>query len=159
MFKSVGSIAAFVVGLGLTVGLLLTPHLLPWGWGYRAGLEWSAVQLVLAAAAGLATLALTLRGAGRLIRGAASWKQGRVIAGAVLIAVVANTLYSFLVELFALKSGWRASIAVLGVPVIYGNLGAVLGRTSLKESMLNIFTGALATLGAGFIIAALVRAW
>jgi uncharacterized membrane protein (Fun14 family) len=63
------------------------------------------------------------------------------------------------VEFFALKSVMRALIALIGVPIIYGNLGAVLGRISLKQSMLNIFTGALMTMGAGFIIAALIKGW
>lgn len=157
MFKSWGSIAAFLVGITLTIGLLLTPHLIPWGFGI--GLKWSWMWIALTATGGLAILALTLWGAGRLIAGAASWKETGVIIGAILIAVIANTLYSILVEFFALTDGWRALIAVLGVPVIYGNLGAVLGKTSLKDSMVNIFTGALTTMGAGFIITALIRGW
>ena len=157
MFKSAGSIAGFLVGLALTVGLLLTPHLLPWGYGI--GLQWSWSSIVLAALAGLLILAGTLWAAGRLIAGARSWKETKVIMGAVLIAIVANILYSILVEFFALKDGWRALIAVLGVTVIYGNLGAVLGNTRLKDSMVNIFSSALTTMGAGFIITALIRGW
>ena len=157
MFKTWGSITAFLVGLALTIGLLYTPHLFPWGYGI--GLKWSWMRIALAATGGLTILALTLWGAGRLIGDAASWKKAGVIIGAILIAVIANTLYSIFVEFFALKDGWRALIAVLGVPVIYGNLGAVLGKTSLKDSMVNIFTSALATMGAGFIITALIRGW
>lgn len=157
MFKSAGSIAGFLVGLTLTVGLLLTPHLLPWGYG--VGLQWSWGQITLVAAGGLLILALTLWGAGRLIAGAQSWKEPKVIMGAILIAFVANMLYSVLVEYFALNDGWRALIAVLGVPVIYGNLGAVLGKIGLKDSMVNIMSSALTTMGAGFIIAALIRGW
>lgn len=157
MFKSAGSIAGFLVGLALTVGLLLAPHLLPWGYGI--GLQWSWLQIAFAATGGLLILALTLWGAGRLIAGAQSWKETGVIIGAILIAFVANMLYSILVEFFALNDGWRALIAVLGVPVIYGNLGAVLGKISLRNSMVNIFSGALTTMGAGFIIAALIRGW
>jgi hypothetical protein len=157
MFKSAGSIAGFLVGLVLTVGLLLTPHLLPWGFGI--GLQWSWGQIALAAFAGLFILALTLWGAGRLIVGARSWKEPKVIGGAILIAFVANMLYSILVEFFALNDGWRALVAVLGVPVIYGNLGAVLGKISLKDSMVNIFSSALTTMGAGFIITALICGW
>lgn len=159
MFKSWGSALGFLAGLGLTVGLLLSPYLLPWGWGEGLGLHWSAREIAFAAAAGLFVLAASLFIAGRLVKGAESWKQGRVIGGAVLIAAAANTLFSLLVEFFSLRSGWRALVAVLGVPVIYGNLGAVLGRTSLKNSMLSIFTSALATMGAGLIIAAIIRGW
>jgi hypothetical protein len=157
MFKSAGNIAGFLVGLALTVGLLLTPHLLPWGYGI--GLQWTWSQIVLAAFAGLLILGGTLWTAGRLIAGAESWKEPKVITGAILIAFVANMLYSVLVEFFALHDGWRALIAVLGVPVIYGNLGAVLGKIRLTDSMMNIFTSALTTMGAGFIIAALIRGW
>ena len=159
MFKTAGSISGFVIGLCLTVGLLLTPHLLPWGIVYRAGFGWSLPQIAGAAIGGLSLLALTLWVAGRLIGGADSWREARAIGGAVLIAVVANTLYSFMVELFGFGSGMRALVATLGVPVIYGNLGAVLGKTSLKDSMLNILSGALTTMGAGFIVAALIRGW
>jgi hypothetical protein len=157
MFKSAGSIGAFLAGLALTVGLLLTPHLLPWGYGI--GLQWPWPWIAFGAAGGLLILALTLWGAGRLIAGAGSWKEPRVIMGAILIAFVANMLYSILVEFFKLNDGWRAFIAVLGVPVIYGNLGAVLGKISLQDSMMNIFTGALTTMGAGFIITAIIRGW
>ncbi len=157
MFQSIGSLAGFIIGLALTVGLLLTPHLMPWGYGI--GLEWNWAQIVLGAVCGLFVLGFTLWGAGKLISGAKSWKEGKLILGVVIIALVANTLFSILVEFFALKAGMRALIAVLGVPVIYGNLGAVLGKTSLKESMINIFSGALTTMGAGFIMAALIRGW
>lgn len=159
MFKTVGSIIGFFLGTGLTVGLLLTPHLLPWVSVYRAGIWWSFLQVLGVAGAGLFLLALTLWIAGRLIDGAESWRETRVIVGAALIAVVANTLYSFMVELFAFGSGMRVLVAALGVPVIYGNLAAVLGKTSLKDSMTNIFSGALMTMGAGFIIVALIRSW
>jgi hypothetical protein len=157
MYKSVGSLLGFISGLALTAGLLLTPHLLPWGNGI--GLGWTRIQIVIAAICGLMILIITLWGAGKLISGAQSWKEGKLILGVIIIAVVANTLFSILVEFFILKSGLRALVAVLGVPVIYGYLGAVLGKTSLKESMLNILNGALTTMGAGFIIAALIRGW
>jgi hypothetical protein len=157
MFKSVGSIVGFLIGVALTVGLLLTPHLLPWG--YRIGFQWSLGQIFLAGLGGLAILALTLWIAGRLIGKAVSWKEPGVIGGTILIAVVANFLYCFLVEFFALTGGWRALIALLGVPVIYGNLTAVLGKMKLREAMLNIFSNALATMGAGFIIAAIIKGW
>jgi hypothetical protein len=39
------------------------------------------------------------------------------------------------VDFFAFKSGLRALIAVAGVPFIYGNLSATLGKTSLKTAM------------------------
>jgi hypothetical protein len=157
MFNSFGSILGFLVGLALTVGLLVSPHLFPWG--YRLGMAWTLPQLVLAFAGGLAVLGATLWLAGRLIKGAQSWKELRVMVAAVLIAGIANTLYSVMVELFALNDGWRALIAALGVPVIYGNLSAVLGKTTLKVAMLNILQGALATLGAGFVIAAIMKGW
>jgi hypothetical protein len=157
MFKSVGSFLGFIAGLALTVGLLLTPHLLPWGYGI--GLKWNWLQITLAAVCGLFVLAATLWGAGKLISGARSWKEGKLILGVIIIALVANTLFSMLVEFFKLQSGLRALVAVLGVPVIYGYLGAVLGKISLKESMLNILSGALTTMGVGFIIAALIRGW
>jgi hypothetical protein len=159
MFKTAGSIIGFVFGIGLTVGLLLTPHLLPWVSVHGAGIRWSFLQILGAASAGLSLLALTLWMASRIIRGADSWRETKVIVGAALIAVVANTLYSFMVELFAFGSGMRALVAVLGVPVIYGNLVVVLGKTGLKESMMNLFSGALMTMGAGFIIVALIRGW
>ena len=53
----------------------------------------------------------------------------------------------------------RALIAVAGVPVIYGNLSAVLGKTSIKDAMFSLFAGALATMGAGFIIVSLIKSW
>lgn len=155
MFNSLGSTLGFLVGLALTVGLLLTPHLFPWG--YRLGLSWPLSTVALLVAGGLGVLAGVLWVAGRMVRHAQSWKELRVIVAAVLIAGVANTLYSLMVELFALGMGMRALIATLGVPVIYGNLGAVLGKQSLKNSLLNIFTGALTTMGAGFIIATIVK--
>lgn len=159
MFTSLGGFAGFAAGTALTVGLLLSPHLMPFGLGYRAGLQWpwSIIALVLGVAGGVLAAALWL--AGRLIEGAKSWKESRVIGGAVLIAAVANTLFTLLVELFALRAGLRALIAMLGVPIIYGNLAAVLGRTSLYKAMAGILAGALATMGAGFIVAAIVRGW
>ena len=159
MFKTLGGFLGFLAGLILTVGLLLAPHLVPWDFGYGAALDWPALLIALAFLLGAGILALVLWFAGRLVRGAASWREGPVILAAILIAFTANTLYMFLVDLFGLRSGLRALVAVLGVPVIYGNLGAVLGRTSLKDSMLNILAGALTTMGAGFIIAALIRGW
>lgn len=159
MSKTAGSIIGFVFGIGLTVGLLLTPHLLPWVSVYGAGFRWSFLQILGIASAGLFLLAITLWIASRIINGAESWRETRVIVGVALIAVVANTLYSFMVELFAFGSGMRALIAVLGVPVIYGNLGVVLAKTSLEDSMTNIFSGALMTMGAGFIIVALIHGW
>ncbi len=159
MFKTAGSIIGFVFGIGLTVGLLLTPHLLPWVSPYGAGFRWSFLQILGIISAGLFLLAITLWIASRIINGAESWRETRVIVGAVLLAVVANTLYSLMVELFAFGGGMRALVAVLGVPVIYGNLGAVLAKTSLEDSMTNIFSGALMTMGAGFIIVALIRGW
>ncbi len=157
MFKSAGSFFGFIIGLALTVGLLLTPHLLPWGYG--AGLRWNWIQIIPAAICGLLILAATLWGGGKLITGAQSWKEGKLILGVIIIALIANTLFSILVEFLKLQSGLRALVAVLGVPVIYGHLGAVLGKISLKESMLNILSGALTTMGAGFIIVALIRGW
>jgi hypothetical protein len=159
MFNSWGSLAGFVVGLALTLGLLLSPHLVPGGYGFQAGLAWPAWQVALAFAAGLGFLLVVLWFAGRLIRGAGTWKSARVIIAALLIAGIANTLYMFLVELFALGAGWRALVATLGVPVIYGNLAAVLGRTSLRAAMLNILSGALATMGAAFILVSLMKGW
>lgn len=159
MFASFKGFLGFLVGLGLTVGLLLTPHLVPGGWGYRMGLAWTPLQIAAAGAVGLAVLAGVLWLGGKLVRGAVSWREPRVITAAVLIALVANTLYMFLVEWFGLGVGGRALIAVLGVPVIYGNLVRVLGKVSLWQAMAGILTGALATMGAGFILAALVRGW
>lgn len=159
MFNTRAGVLGFLVGLVLTLGLLLTPHLVPGGWGFQAGRQWSILQIILAAGLAAAILGLTLWLGGRMIRDATSWKQPRVIVAAVMIALIANTLYMFLIELFGLHSGWRALIAVLGVPVIYGNLGRVLGRITLKESMLNILTGALTTMGAGFILAVLIHGW
>jgi hypothetical protein len=159
MFQSVGSVAGFLAGVLLTVGLLTAPHLMPGGWGYGIGYQWTPLQTALVFAGGIALLAATLWAAGKLICGAHTWKEPGVIAGTLLIAFIANGLYTVVVEFFALKSGMRALIALIGVPVIYGNLGAVLGKTGLKQSMLNIFTGALMTMGAGFIIAALIKGW
>ena len=157
MFKSIGSILGFLFGVLLTVGLILTPHLMPWG--YRIGLSWTAGQIAAAALAGMLLLGLTLWTAGKLIAGARTWKDPKVIAGVVLIAFVANALFCCLVEFFALRSGMRTLVALLGVPVIYGNLSAVLGKTSLKMAMLNILSGALATIGGGFMLAAIIRGW
>lgn len=141
----------------MTVGLLVTPHLVPGGWGFRTGLNWSWLQIAGVLVAGLAVLSAVLWLAGNWIRGAQTWKEPRVVLAAVMIALVANTLYMFLIEWFGLHSGWRALIAVAGVPVIYGNLGRVLGKTTLAEAMEAILTGALATMGAGFILAEIFR--
>ncbi len=157
MFKTPGAILGFLVGVALTIGLLLTQHLLPWPSLYGVGWRWPWPLIVGAASAALLVLALTLWAAGRMIRGANVWNETRVVLGAALIALVANALYSLMVELFALANGWRALVAVLGVPVIYGNLVATLGKTSLKEAMISIFSGALMTMGAGFIIVAILR--
>jgi hypothetical protein len=159
MFSSVKGFLGFTVGVGLTLGLLLTPHLVPGGWGYRAAWAWTPFQTVAAGGGALAVLATSLWIGGRLVRGAGSWREPKVIAAALLIAGVANTLYMFLIEGYGLLNGWRGLIAVLGVPVIYGNLVRVLGKVSLREAMASILTGALATMGAGFILAALVRGW
>lgn len=159
MFSSWGGFLGFLAGLALTVGLLLSPNLIPGRLWYGAGLQWSAGQIVLAAIVGLGVLALTLWGAGRILRGAQKWNQPRVIIAALLIAFIANDLYVLLVDLFALKSGLRALVAVGGVPVIYGNLVATLGKTKLKDAMANLVTGALTSMGAGFIIAAIITNW
>ena len=159
MFDTWKGFLGFLVGLAMTVGLLLTPHLMPGGWGYKVGLQWSVLQIMGAAILGLSVLSLTLWIAGRMIRNAQTWQEGRVIAAAVMIALIANVLYMFCIELFGMHSGWRALIAVLGVPVIYGNLGRVLGKQSLTKAMVSIMTGALTTMGAGFIIAVLIRGW
>ena len=157
MFNSPGGILGFLAGVGLTVGLLLSPHLIPGGFGYKQGFLLTPAQTVLLLGAYGVILFATLFVAGKLFKGANTWKEPKVIAGTVLIAFIANALYVSLVELFALKSGMRALIAVAGVPVIYGNLSAVLGKTSLKDAMLSLLTGALATMGAGFIIVALIK--
>jgi hypothetical protein len=149
----------FLAGLAMTVGLLLTPHLIPGAWGLGMGLNWPLGLIAAAAVAGLGVLVGTLWLGGRMIRGAQSWKEARVLAAAVLIALVGNILYMMLVDWFVLHSGWRALVAVLGVPVIYGNLGRVLGKQTLAQAMAGIFTGALATMGAGFILAALIKGW
>ncbi len=159
MFTTLRGLSGFLLGLGLTVGLLLTPHLVPGGWGYRMGLTWSPLRITGSGAVGLAVLAGVLWVGGYVVRGGGSWREAWVNTAAVLIALVANTLYMFLVEWFGLGAGWRALIAVLGVPVIYGNLVRVLGKVSLWQAMVGILTGALATMGAGFILAALVRGW
>ena len=143
----------------MTVGLLLSPHLIPGGIGYEAGYALSLFQIILLVFGGFAVLAVTLWTAGKMIKGADKWNEPRVIAAALMIAFIANALFVVLVDLFALKSGLRSLIAVLGVPVIYGNLSAVIGKTKTKTAMLNIFTGALCTMGAGFIIAAIIRGW
>jgi hypothetical protein len=159
MFNTWKSLAGFAVGLALTIGLLLSPHLVPGGFGFRAGLAWPAWQVAGVFTAGLAVLALALWIAGRLVRGAKTWKSLRVILAALLIAALANTLYMFLVELFALGAGWRALVATLGVPVIYGNLAAELGGIRLRQAMLDILTGALTTMGAAFILVGLIKGW
>ncbi len=159
MLKTTGSIIGFVFGIGLTVGLLLSPRLLPWDFVYGAGVQWSFLQILVVIGLGLSILAITLWVAGRMIDRAESWKGYKVIVGASLIALVANTLYSIMVELFMFGSGMRALVAVLGVPIIYGNLGAVLGKTNLRTSMSNIFFGTLMVMGPGFIIVALIRGW
>jgi hypothetical protein len=159
MFSSLTSFLGFFAGCALTVGLLLTPHLIPGGLGYGLGFSLSPLQLAALAIGGASVLAGTLMVAGRMIRGATSWKEARVIGAAVLIAFIANALFVMLVDFFALKSGLRALVAVVGVPVIYGNLSAVLGKKPLWQAMGDIFSGALATIGAGFIVAALIRGW
>jgi hypothetical protein len=159
MFKTPIAVAGFLVGVGLTIGLLLTPHMLPWSSWFGVGWRWPWLLIAGAVGVALLVLGLTLWVAGRIIDGANSWREARVILGALLIAFVANALFCLLVELFALGGGMRALVAVLGVPVIYGNLVAVLGKTSLKEAMAGIVTGALTTMGAGFITAALIRGW
>jgi hypothetical protein len=159
MFSSIKSVLFFLVGLGMTVGLLLTPHLIPGGAGFEMGLHWPVGLIAGSAAAGLAVLAATLWLGGRMVRNAQTWNEPRVMAAAVMIALVGNTLYMFLVDWFGLAAGWRAVVAVLGVPVIYGNLGRVLGKQTLAKAMESIFTGALTTMGAGFILAALIRKW
>jgi len=159
MFNSISGFLGFIAGVGLTIGLLLSPHLIPGGLGYGKGLFFSPVQTILLLLVYGIILAATLFFAGKLFNGAAGWKEPKVISGTVLIAFIANALYVSLVELFALKSGMRALIAVAGVPVIYGNLSAVLGKTSIKDAMLSLFAGALATMGAGFIIVSLIKSW
>ncbi|MEW6517169.1 MAG: hypothetical protein AB1439_09710 [candidate division FCPU426 bacterium] len=159
MFDSWKGLLGFLAGLGLTLGLLLTPHLVPGGWGYQWGLSWSALQIAGVIAGGLLVLAATLWLAGRMIKNAQAWNELRVIAAAVMIALIANTLYMFLIEWFGLHSGWRALIAILGVPVIYGNLGRVLGKTSLAKAMGSILAGALATMGAGWTLAVIIHGW
>ena len=148
-----------MAGIGLTVGLLLKHHFVPGGTLCGAGYRMAPYQIGLLVIGGLSLLAVTLWAAGKLLKGAVKWNEPRVICAAVLIAFIANALFVLLVDLFSLKSGLRALVAVLGVPVIYGNLSATLGKTSLKTAMLNIFAGALATVGAGYIIAALIRGW
>jgi len=159
MFRSKRSAAVFLGGIVLTVGMLMSSHLIPGGLGYGAGYGLAPFQIILLLFAGLVLLSAVLWAAGKLLRGSVIWKEPRVITAALLIAFTANALFVVLVDLFALKSGLRSLIAVLGVPVIYGNLSSVLGKTSLKDSMLNIFAGALATMGAGFIITAIIRGW
>lgn len=159
MFKTLGGFLGFLVGLVLTVGLILAPHLVPWDFGYGAALAWPASTIALAFLIAVVTMAIVLWLAGRLVRGATSWKQGRVILAIVLIFLTADILYLFLVDLFNLQSGWRVLVAVLGLPIIFGNLTAVLGRNSLKNAMLDIFTSSLTTMGASLIVVALIRGW
>jgi hypothetical protein len=73
-----------------------------------------------------------------------------------LIAFIANALYVCAVEFFSLGACMRTLIAVLGVPIIYGNLVSVLSKKSIQASMIEIFEDALATMGAGYIIVALL---
>ena len=159
IFNSIGSILGFLAGVALTVGLLLSPHLVPGGWGYGIGYSLLPYQIILLALGGLLVLSATLWTAGKMIKGAQKWHEPRVICAAIMIAFIANALFVLLVDLFALRSGWRSLIAVLGVPVIYGNLTVVLGKTKLKTAMVNIFISALCTMGAGFIIVAIIRGW
>lgn len=159
MFSTVAGVLTFLAGAAMTVGLLLAPHVMPGGWGDGIGWTWTLRQILWAAGIGLALLTAVLWLGGRMVREALSWKEPRVIGAAILIALTANLLFMCLVEWFRLPSGWRALVAVLGVPVIYGNLGRVLGKTTLAKSMDSILTGALATMGAGFIAAALIRGW
>ena len=159
MFSSLKSVLGFLAGLAMTVGLLMTPHLIPGGWGFKMGLQWPLVQIFGVAVLGLVVLGGTLWAGGRMVQDAQSWKEPRVLAAAAMIALVCNTLYMFLVDWFGLTAGPRALVAVLGVPVIYGNLGRVLGKQSLGKAMADIFTGVLVTMGAGFILVALLRGW
>ncbi len=159
MFNSIKSIMGFLAGVAITVGLLTSRHLIPGGIGYGAGYLLMPFQIIFLIIGGLIVLSATLWAAGKLLNGAVTWKEPRVIIAALSIAFIANALFIALVDLFALKSGPRSLIALLGVPVIYGNLSAVLCKTSLKTAMLNIFAGALATMGAGFIITAIIRGW
>jgi hypothetical protein len=159
MFHSWKGFIGFLIGLVLTLGLLLTPHLVPGGWGYKAGLAFSVWQIAALLVGGIGVLAGSLWVAGRVIKDATTWKTPAVIITIVGLALIGNTLYMFLIELFGLHSGWRALIAVAGVPFLYGNFGRVFGKTTLRESMINIFTGALTTMGAGFILAVIIRGW
>ncbi len=159
MPKSLGAIAGFLIGVGLTIGMLLSPHLLPWPPLYGTGWRWPLWLTALAAAGAMGLLALTLWAAARVIGRPRSWRELRVLLGAGLIAFVANALFCLLVELFSLGGGMRALVALVGVPIIYGNLVAVLGHTTISQAMRGIFTGALMTMGAGFIAAALIRGW
>jgi hypothetical protein len=159
MFNSVGSIAGFLAGVVLTIGLLLSRHFIPGGLGYGAGYLLQPYQVLLLIIGGLVVLSATLWTAGKMLNGAGKWNEPRVIAATIMIAFIANALFVMLVDLFALKNGLRSLVAVVGVPIIYGNLSAVLGKTTLKSAMLNVFAGALATMGAGFIIAAIIRGW
>ena len=159
MWQAAASIIGSIVGVALSVGLLLSPRLIPGGYGYGIGNSWTATQVVLLVAAGLVTLSATLWLSAKLIKDAQSWKETRVIIGTVLVALVANVLFSVLVDFFTLASGMRALVAVVGVPVIYGNLGAVLGKTDLKKAMAPLFIGGLSTMGAAFIIAAILKGW
>jgi hypothetical protein len=159
MFSSWKGFLGFLAGLLMTIGLLLSPNLIPGRLWYVAGLEWSLWQVLLAAIAGLGVLTVTLWVAGRTLRGAQKWNQPRVVFAALLIGFVANDLYVLLVDLFALRSGLRALVAVAGVPVIYGNLVATLGKMRLRQAMVNILTGGLATMGGAMIIASIIRGW
>lgn len=159
VLKWIGSTLAFLLGVGLTVGLLLSPRLLPWPDISGKALDWPGIVVGAAIGGGALVLAAALWAGNTLIAKGRHWREKRVILGTALIAVIANTLYSVLVDLFLLKSGMRAAIAVAGLPVIYGGLASVLGKTGLMRAMMNILSGALMTMGAGFIIAALVRGW
>ena len=101
MFNSISGFLGFIAGVGLTIGLLLSPHLIPGGLGYGKGLFFSPVQTILLLLVYGIILAATLFFAGKLFNGAAGWKEPKVISGTVLIAFIANALYVSLVELFA----------------------------------------------------------
>jgi hypothetical protein len=159
MFSTWQGIIGLFVGVGLTLGLILTPHVMPGGWGYRMGWSWSGVQITAAGLVAILLLTFTLWVAGRLVSQATTWKDRKVIMAAILIALVANGLFMCCVEWFDLTSGWRVLIAACGVPFIYGNLVRQLGRMTLGKAMESILQGALCTMGPAYILAAIIRGW